>query len=78
MLVLSRLTSAIRTLSDNLVALAGTVELANQGLRARLALDHDDDHEPAALDHHEGNGEPAGALPEPRRNRGKRAGAGAE
>jgi hypothetical protein len=77
MLGLNKLAAAIRTLSDNLTALAGTVAEVNQGVRGRLGLDHDDDHGSPALAGPEASGEPVGALPDPRKG-GRRARAGAE
>ena len=61
---ISKLTTAVRTLTDNVLALAATVRDVNTGLRGRLALDVEGDG-PPALDH-----EPE-ALSAPKRGKGK-------
>jgi hypothetical protein len=63
---ISKLTSAVRILTENVLALAATVRDVNTGLRGRLALDAEGDG-PPALDI-----EPE-ALPAPRRGKGKGA-----
>jgi hypothetical protein len=63
---LSKLVSAVRTLAENVLALAATVCDINGGLRERLTLEVEGDG-PPALDH-----EPD-ALPAPRRGKGKGA-----
>jgi hypothetical protein len=60
---ISRLTNAIATLTQNVLALAGTVGTINEGLRTRLALDAPEDT-PAVIDH-------KGPEPLPVRRKGK-------
>jgi hypothetical protein len=49
---ISRLVSALRSLTDNILALAATVRDINGGLRCRLALDGpEEDPAPEVLDH---------------------------
>jgi hypothetical protein len=61
---ISKLTTAVRTLTENVLALAATVRDIDGGLRERLALEVEGEG-PPALDH-----EPE-ALPAPRRGKGK-------
>ncbi len=67
---LTRLTGAVRSLADNLLALSQTVAEANQGLRRRLRLDGPDAPEAPALP-----GAPQEAPRGARRNGKARAGA---
>jgi hypothetical protein len=71
---IGKLVSAVRTLTDNLLALAATVLDINGGLRSRLALDGpEEDPAAEALDHNpEAPGGPD-ALPAPKRGKAKPA-----
>jgi hypothetical protein len=50
MLGIGKLVSAVKALAENLSALAVTVRTINDGVRERLALDHQDDG-PVQIDH---------------------------
>jgi hypothetical protein len=63
---ISKLITAVRTLTDSVLALAATVRDINGGLRERLALEVEGDGPPALDVERE-------ALPAPRRGKGKGA-----
>ena len=71
---IGKLVSAVRTLTENVLALAATMRDINGGLRQRLALDGPEEAPaPEALDHKPEAAGGADALPAPKRGRGKPA-----
>jgi hypothetical protein len=67
---ISKLASVVRTLTDNVLALAATVRDINGGLRSRLALDGlEEAPAPEALDHKPEAPGGADALPAPKRGK---------
>jgi hypothetical protein len=66
---IGKLVSAVRTLTDNVRALAATVRDIDGGLRSRLALDGPEEAPaPEALDHNPEAGGGADTRPAPHRN----------
>jgi hypothetical protein len=70
---LTKLSSAVRSLADNLLALAGTVAEVNGGLRLRLCLDAAEGDAPAAKVIDNAAAATPEALPGPRGGRGRKA-----
>jgi len=72
---IGKLVSAVRTLTENVLALAATVREINAGLRSRLDLDGPEESL-RALDHTANDlaaGSEPEALPAPRRDKAKPA-----
>ena len=69
---IGKLTTAVRTLAENLLALAATVRDINAGLRGRLVLDGPEEA-PEVLDHSPEAPGGTDALPAPKRGKGKPA-----